>query len=422
MQRAALLICLLSFHLTACNAERESKFSADCLPDSVVVSRLTSGPKQHFASAYYHLRTLNASGTHILCLETTLSENRNPVEGENATLGLVDLPSGKFTPLTETRAWNFQQGAMQQWLGTSPDTLITYNDLRDGRFVSIERNVFSGAERVIGRALSAVSPDGRRGLSLNFARLHQTRPGYGYPGPGDDPRLDDPHPQDDGLWSVNLASGESRLIVSLDDLFRLNPPDSAVATGRMWINHTMFNTDGTRVSFLGRSPRREGKGWVTAVYTVNPDGSELRTVLGYDWGGSHYDWLSADSLMYTTLIDGRLPMAHVLFCDCPQGPAGFRAIGAGILTQDGHGTFSPDSRWMVTDTYPDGAGYRTLLLLRLRDDTTLRLGRFRDYGERFSGPARCDLHPRFQGGDSLIVFDSVDDGTRQVYLARLINR
>lgn len=408
--------------LFACGGGNTAGSMSDCLPDSVVVSRLTSGPKQHFASAYYHLRTLNASGTQLLCLETALSENRNPVEGENATLVLVNLSDGAVTALTETRAWNFQQGAMQQWLGTSPDTLITFNDLRNGRFVSLERNVFSGAERVIGRALSAVSPDGRRGLSLNFARLHQTRPGYGYPGAGDDPRLDDPHPQDDGLWSVDLASGESRLIVSLDDLFRLNPPDSAVATGRMWINHTMFNTDGTRISFLGRSPRREGKGWVTAVYTVNPDGSELRTVLGYDWGGSHYDWLSADSLMYTTLIDGRLPMAHALFCDSPGGPAGFRAVGAGILTQDGHGTFSPDSRWMVTDTYPDGAGCRTLLLLRLRDDATLRLGRFRDYGERFSGPARCDLHPRFQGGDSLIVFDSVDDGTRQVYLARLIKR
>jgi len=421
MRGAALGLCLAITLSLACNCPA-GRSRADSLPDSVTVRRLTSGPSQHFASAYYHLRTLNASGTRVLCLETALTENRNPLEGETATVGLVDLATGAFTPLSETRAWNFQQGAMQQWLGSSPDTLVTFNDLREGRFVSVAHNVFTGEERVLGRALSGVSADGRSGLSLNFARLHQTRPGYGYPGPGDNPRLEELHPSDDGLWSVDLASGESRLIVSLDDIYNLNPPDSTVATGRMWINHTMFNPAGTRAFFLGRSARLDGKGWVTAAYTVGADGSDLRVVLGYERGGSHYDWLSDDSLMVTTYLEGHPPLEHVLFCDSPSGATGFRILGAGLLGQDGHGTFSPDGRWMLTDTYPDGADKRTLILLRRSDEAVLRLGRFHDHGANFSGPARCDLHGRFQNGDSLIVFDSVDDGTRQVYSAHLIWR
>ena len=27
-------------------------------------------------------------------------------------------------------------------------------------------------------------------------------------------------------------------------------------------------------------------------------------------------------------------------------------LGKGLLDYDGHGTFSPDGKWMVTDTYP----------------------------------------------------------------------
>ncbi|MCE5272086.1 hypothetical protein LLH00_12490, partial [bacterium] len=168
MRGVALGLCLAITLSLACNCP-VGRSRADSLPDSVAVRRLTAGPAQHFASAYYHLRSVNASGTRVLCLETALAENRNPVEGETATVGLVDLATGEFKPLSKTQAWNFQQGAMQQWLGSSPDTLVTFNDLREGRFVSVVHNVFTGEERVLGRALSGVSADGRKGLSLNFA-------------------------------------------------------------------------------------------------------------------------------------------------------------------------------------------------------------------------------------------------------------
>jgi len=62
--------------------------------------------------------------------------DKNPEAGDIATVGMIDIDSGGFRPIAETRAWNFQQGAMQQWLGSAPDSLVIFNDFRDGKFVA----------------------------------------------------------------------------------------------------------------------------------------------------------------------------------------------------------------------------------------------------------------------------------------------
>lgn len=409
------LIITLSVSLSCCGRQAPE---VQRLPVSVEIRRVTSGPKHHFASAYYHIRTWDASERYLLCLETDIA-NRNPEFDEPATVGMVELETGRFIALARTRAWNFQQGAMQQWLGSSPDSLIVFNDYRQGRFVSVILNVHTGQEvKVIGRPVSAVSHDGRKAVSLNFARLQITRPGYGYPGDGEDARMDQKSPADDGLYFIDLETGEAELIVSLADLYEFNRPPPQEATGLLWMNHTLLNPEGTRVFFMGRTPRAGGRGWLTAAYTVNLDGSELRCVLPYDWSASHFDWLTEDRLMVTTYYQGRRPICHLLFTDT-DGDKDFKVLGEGILTHDGHGVFSPDGRWMATDSYPDGFGKRTLLLLNMQNDAVFRLGRFNDPPDNYTGPARCDLHPAFNARSDRICFDSVDEGTRQVYLAEL---
>ncbi|HUU28183.1 MAG TPA: hypothetical protein VM123_10260 [archaeon] len=410
-----LAACAILALVTGCCRKKQQ--GRVCFPENISISRITSGPKHHFASAYYHLRTWDSSGRFLLCLETDI-ENHNPEADEPATLGMVDLETGGFIPLARTHAWNFQQGAMQQWLGSAPDSLVIYNDFRNGKFVSVILNAHTRKEiKVIERAMNAVSHDGKKGVSLNFARLHITRLGYGYAGAGDDPGMGQKYPEDDGLYYVDLESGESCLIVSLADIFRLNPPSAEETAQLLWMNHTLFNTDNTRVFFLGRSPRID-RGWVTAAYTVNPDGSDLRCVLPYDWSGSHFDWFSQDRLMVTTYYQGKRPICHLLFTDT-EGEKNYRILGEGVLVNDGHGAFSPDRRWMVTDTYPDGRDMRTLMLLNMENDAVMPLGRFYAPPDNFQGPCRCDLHPGWYRDSNRICFDSVHEGTRQVYLAEL---
>ncbi len=390
---------------------------ADAFP-SVEIRQLTSGKLHHFASAYYHIRSWDSSGRHLLCLRTDITD-RNPEVGDTASLCIIDVQSGQVREIARTCAWNFQQGAMQQWLGSAPDSMVIFNDCRDGKFVAVIMNAFTGRViKIIDRPVSAVSHDGRSAVSINFARLHQTRPGYGYPGPGQHARLDEDHPADDGIFYLNLETGAARLVVSLDEVFAMNPPPGRPDSLPFWFNHTLINRDDSRVFFLGRRAKESG-GWCTASYTVGLDSDGLRCVLGYDWGGSHFDWLSAGRLMVTSYYLRQRPITHLLFNDTEsQSGRDYRVLGRGMLTNDGHGRFSEDGSWMVTDTYPMH-GSRNLMLMRMGDDALLRLGTFDDHSKLYRGPWRCDLHPAFDKSGRKLVFDSVNDGTRQVYLAEL---
>ena len=65
-------------------------------------------------------------------------KGRLPTETDVAVLGVVDTQdNNRFLPLTETRCWNFQEATMAHWLGTAPQTQFIFNDLVDGKFVSV---------------------------------------------------------------------------------------------------------------------------------------------------------------------------------------------------------------------------------------------------------------------------------------------
>src|SRR5690625_6451753 len=117
--------------------------------------------KEHLLASYYGINSFSKNQRYATLLETDIRD-RLPTEEDEATLGMVDLETMEFTPLTTTRAWNFQQGCMAHWLGTSPDSLIIFNDLREGEFVSVILNVYTRTEeRVCTRAGSISSPDAK---------------------------------------------------------------------------------------------------------------------------------------------------------------------------------------------------------------------------------------------------------------------
>ena len=133
--------------------------------------QITSNEKEHLFASYYGINSWSQSQQYVTVLETDI-KNELPNEHQPAVLGLVDIKTREFIPLTETRAWNFQQGCMAHWLATSPDSLIIYNDFRNERFVSVIMNVHTKAElKEIPYPVSAVSSNGKEAISINFARI-----------------------------------------------------------------------------------------------------------------------------------------------------------------------------------------------------------------------------------------------------------
>lgn len=404
------------------------------------VKAVSRGPKHHFFG-YYDKTPWDASGRFLLALEVDFLDGL-PGPNDVAVVGVIDLERGNlFAPIGETRAWNWQQGTMACWMPSAPDRLIIYNDREEDHFVSVLVDIKSGARRTLPMPIYTISPDSRFALTINFARLWHTRPAYGYAGVPD-PWRDALYPEDDGIYWLDLITGEFRLIVSFAQIaaFQYSP---LMETGKHTIENLMINQDSTRFCFLHRFPLQDG-GIYTRLLTADPDGSNLYLlaegrISHLCWRDSKQVFAWARNLTVATKLRHKNVFAsplfgwalkwarrqhrgfvrqHIigdcyrLFTDCTRDS---EAIGVGILREDGHCTFSPNGQWLLTDTYPDQDHYRTLVLYNIEGKRRVDIGRFYSPPE-LSGVLNCDLHPRWNRDGTQVSIDSAHEGHRQMYV------
>lgn len=392
---------------------------------------ITQGPHEHLFASYYAIDSWSPNHRYVSVLQTDLN-GRLPNAGERCTLGLVDLKDGnKFIPIATTACWNFQEAAMAHWI--DDDTLL-FNDLRDGKFVTVILNWKTKAERIIPYPVSAVSPDRTWAVSLNYARLSLTRPDYGYAGPGQDPLEKTTWPENDGLWYVDLKTGEAKLILSVAQ-GRAKMPDVKPVPGKpgqplAYYCHTVISGDGEKIFFLARSVDwfdktvHKASSWQTTSFTVNKDGTDLRRCFKDNWAGSHFHWAPDGShrMLVTAIWDGEKRQA---WQRADWSPVEFtvgeeekvRLIGkGGILDKDWHCLYSPDCRFMSGETYWNRNFERPWVLVRLADGMTMPMGSFYVPPQYRQTYWRCDLHARYRPDGKQIGFNSVHEGTRQVYL------
>ena len=90
-------------------------------------------------------------------------------------------------------------------------------------------------------------------------------------------------------------------------------------------------------------------------------------------------------------------------------------VGEGTPHEDGHPSYNEEHSYLITDTYPDKAEFRRLILYDLSKDYSKILAIL--YSPVFlHGPRRCDLHPRWHSNMNQIVIDSAHEGFRGLYL------
>ena len=376
----------------------------------------------HYTFGYYDRRPWDSENRFHLALRIPQQE-RLPEPGERADVGYVDRASRRFHKVTETLAWCHQQGSMTLWLKHHPLTFITNDFVQEGGvWVPIARQ-FSLEDGKVGRyevPIYAMSRDGRWGATLNFARI--PRRGYSYalaPLPVDDP---EPDLDDDGLFLVDMHSGETRLIASYRRLIDAHPMPYDLEGRYMWLNHTIFNCDGSRVMVLFRttpapnqpSPRR------TYMYTMRLDGSDLRCSLSdiyWRRSISHQIWGRTPTEI---LIDANWferGSEYVVF-DESVCPFQAQRLSSG-MGPSGHLQFSPDGSWLVADTYPNADGIQRLALVETATGEVTEIGRFRHQTPGAVGDMRCDLHPRWSADGRLLTVDTIHEGERNIAMLDL---
>ena len=396
-----------------------SSSAAAALPAAPAGARivtLTPGPKHHFFG-YYGVSPWNRAGDKMICLESQF-QNRMPRPNEAALIVEVNPESGAIKPIVETRAWNLQQGCMLNWSPTDPGTIF-YNDADGGDIISVAHTLATGKRRIYQRAIESLAPNGRVASCVTYGRLARLRPVVGYAS-AKDPNPDSNHPENDGVHILDLETGRSRLAVSLHQVYEaLAPRHPELASQALFIQHTVINPASDRLFFLARI--NVGGKLTSAMFTAALDGSELREVVPFARGVSHFAWRGPREIMATFAIDGKV--RHVLFRD--QVNPEYQVIGPEFLDADGHCSFSPDSQQIVTDRNMPAVPSKRLMLYHLGRKEGTVLGEFpmkTPAGENYiTTDLRCDLHPRWKASGDQICFDALDTRTwtRQLHVAHL---
>lgn len=344
---------------------------------------------------------------------------RMPKADETVEVGYFYGPEYKsFTSVSTTYAWNWHQGAMLQWIGESQNFL--FNDF-DGQ-QHIVRIVDSQGEALstLSRPIAAVSADGHFALSYSFARLRGTPFGYAYAN-GKDQEADHLIPSSDGLYLIDVASGEITLLFTVADIAAYQPTPS-MQSAFHYFSHCQFSPSGKRFKFFHRWTR--------------PNGSNETRMISSDLEGKNiFIFPTAEMVSHVAWHDDAHIVAYARteeygdkYYRFEDMTGNFSIIGANDFNSDGHPSFSKDGRWMLTDTYPDRFRRRFLILYDMKRQKRYNLAMLfspRQYaGSLAIGPIRCDLHPRWSRDNTMICFDSAHTGKRSlctISLGDLVN-
>jgi hypothetical protein len=357
---------------------------------------------------YYDKSPWDASGTRMIYLRVN-EANKFTASDNYADIILKNLITKKEEVIAQTHSWNVQQGCMLQWIGPKYLDDIIYNDFRDGQYCSVILNISSGNEKILPMPVYSVSNDGTIALTLDFSRLNSFRPGYGYINLKDE-TINDKYPDSPCIWRMNLNDGDIKPLFTYKSLFNIKPQEG-MSDAFHKVNHIMINPSGNRFMFLHR--------WILngvkydRLITSNIEGEDLFILLDDDMV-SHCNWKGDKTIIAwaNTHEYGN----H--YYELKDKTKNLFILAKDELKVDGHPSYSPNGRYIITDTYPDFKKKQSLILYDIETQKIMKVAEV--YSNiKYKNDTRCDLHPRWKRDSSEICFDGAQGEHRQVYTLKI---
>jgi len=382
----------------------------------LTVRRITNGPKFHWFG-YYDKLQIDPTNRYALGLQTDF-EGRTPTPADTITIGMIDLQNNDtWIKLGESKAWCWQQGCMLQWLPGSKDDVI-WNDREGGQFVSHILNVHTGKKRTLPKPVYTLSPDAKWALGLDFGRLQDLRPGYGYQGVPDKYK-DLKAPDKTGIYHLDITTGKDKLLIPYSECSAMPHLGEDISNYWHWYNHLLINPGGERFLFLSRWRKEriftdQGTGFITRMFTSNKNGEDLY-VLDPSGNTSHFVWRDNEHVCAWTKPIGAADGFYLL----KDKTQDIQKVGEGVMIVNGHNTYLPNknNEWILNDCYPQGKErLQTPYLYNVPANKRYDLGNFYE-PDTYKGEFRCDLHPRYSPNGKMVIIDSTHEGMgRQMYL------
>lgn len=359
---------------------------------------------------YYDKSPWDASDRFMLCLKARDTwSDVSPKEKADILIidtGVPENDENRIRKIAETSAWNVQQSCMLQWLGPDFSSRIIYNDYREGEYVAVVKEVDSGEERIIHAPVYTVTDDGTMALTLDFSRLYNLRPGYGYYNI-EEKTKGIALPDATAVWKIDLETGSVMDLLTYKDFANFQIRQEMKEPEAIHkVNHLMLNPNGKRFMVLYRWFIGERK--FTRLITCNCDGTDMY-VLSDDDMVSHCYWKDDETILAFENKKSDGP-GYYLMKDKTQE---YRHCWP-ELNGDGHPSYSPDRKMIVTDSYPDRSRIQYIRLMNGEYCKPQIIAKvFSPF--KYNNDTRCDLHPRWNRAGDRVCFDSVFEGHRGLY-------
>jgi len=376
------------------------------LNDDIEIEEVLIKELKHTFGGYYNYSPINKKNEVIVC-GTNTSKKRGS-NFDTLKIYKYNLDSRAYSLISQTNCWNWQQGCLAQWLNDDEIIYNIYDEENDCYSAEIV-NVQSKSKRRLSRSIYAVKPDCNFALGLNFSRLANMRPDYGYFNIKNNVQLSD---KEDGVWLINIRKNTSKLIISLSDLKKFESQESMNdATHK--VNHIDISPSKDRFAFLHRWFCGNRK--YTRLLSCDLSGNDLKYHKGNEFV-SHSCWDGNEGFVSFCKYDG-LNTGYVEIKDLGRT---FNVISDPLLFVDGHPSISPNGSYMLTDTAnPIRGGYKKLFLKgRKGAQECIELGKF-FHPSKFFGETRVDLHPQWDLEGNVIFIDSGHNGRRRLYCLKL---
>lgn len=374
------------------------------------IIRVSPFDKYEYFFGYYDKSPWDKTERYMLCIRAK-NTWKNVAPKELAEVVLIDtLNNNKISIIGKTRAWNVQQGCMLQWLGPNFDKEIIYNDFDGEKYISKIYNIVTKKARIINYPVYTVSSDGTFAFTLDFARLHRIRPGYGYSNLVDTTK-NSKIPDTPCISFIDLKNNQIKPILYYTNLVDFETRKEMINAEHK-VNHIMINPSNNRFMFIHRW-YLNGKKYSRLV-TCDIDGSNMYNLSDDDMV-SHCNWMNDKEIFGFVHKKGN-GNGYYLMSDKSN-----KYIHCYTeLCNDGHPSFSPNGKYIITDTYPNRARIQELKLLEVNN----KWNKYRIIGKVFSpfkydNDTRCDLHPRWDRKGEKICFDSVFEGKRGLYIIEI---
>lgn len=430
---------------------------------------LLTNTEGNYFFGFHDIVAWNREGNRLAALK--INNIDLPPSLENAcSFGFIDNEQ-HFHELGTTNAYNYPQGARQQWLNESNNLII--NDIVSNSWGS---KIYDTDQKKLVSAhqhsCHVISKNGWA-FGLDYARLHRVG-GYGYTGLKDKTEHFNA-PDNSGITKFNIYTNEYSLLLSVKDVANFEMTENSGL--HHYITHLVLNPMQNRMAFLHRFKLKDG-GETTRLMTIGLNGEKLRCLAtGFL---SHFDWKDDSNILIWGRIGSNveklrnsklyslLPKELVFYAKKALKLIYYSSsnrlvkndfswmvlsdkddvkkvfFANGLMTVDGHPMFCPVNRdWLICDTYPDTDGIRELFLFQESTQKRILLGKYKmidtkpniNYAKQtlqdvepsilrafsiemmafYRSGLHCDLHPRWKPDGSMVSFDSIHSGERKIY-------